>query len=286
MTTERKGELFIFGETLLWSVFPIVTVLSYANLPPLQSLAWSTLFAAIFFAVLISFKQRWAELYNLSAFVDILWGTFFIGIVFYLFYFYGLKYTTVGNASVLALMEVVYSYLFFNIWKKEYISPKRISGVLLMLLGAFIVLRPSFGGTFNFGDLLIFIGVAAAPFGNYFQRRARQKVSSETILFVRSLIAAPVIFILCYVFGSGTTFLSIKAAFWLLVFNGFFLFGLTKLFWLEGIHRILVVKANALHSIGPLFTLLFAWLFLGQPPTVFQLIAFIPFFVGIILLSD
>jgi hypothetical protein len=49
ISEERKGEIFIFFEALLWSLFPIVTILSLNTLSPITSLAWSTFFASIFF---------------------------------------------------------------------------------------------------------------------------------------------------------------------------------------------------------------------------------------------
>ena len=60
---ERKGELFIFSEAVLWSFFPIVTVLTYSALPSLASLAWSTLFAAMSFGALVLYRKTWRELF-------------------------------------------------------------------------------------------------------------------------------------------------------------------------------------------------------------------------------
>jgi drug/metabolite transporter (DMT)-like permease len=62
--------------------------------------------------------------------------------------------------------------------------------------------------------------------------------------------------------------------------------GLSKLLWIEGIHRISVTKASALSSMSPLLTLLFAWLLLGNVPSIFQLVSFIPMFFGVLLLSQ
>ena len=44
-----------------------------------MSLAWSTLFSAIFFAVIMTIKKRWGELRNKSAMKDILWVALFLG---------------------------------------------------------------------------------------------------------------------------------------------------------------------------------------------------------------
>lgn len=57
LTQERKGELIILSEGVLWSLFPVVTILSLKTVAPLLSLAWSMLFAAIFFGIVLFFKK-------------------------------------------------------------------------------------------------------------------------------------------------------------------------------------------------------------------------------------
>jgi len=195
-----------------------------------------------------------------------------------------LRYTTAGNASLIAQTEIFFSFLFFNIWHKEYISFEHIMGAILMLIGAGIVLYPNVHN-FQIGDLMILTASLIAPLGNFFQRRARKKVKSEAILFVRSLISTPVIFIVAYFAKVNFASINFDKTLMLLIINGILLLGLSKLLWVEGIHRINVMKANALNSIAPLSTLLFAWMLIGDIPTKFQLLAFIPMFFGVILLS-
>jgi hypothetical protein len=43
---ERQGEFLILLQALLWSLFPVITILSYGHLPPLISFGWSTFLAA------------------------------------------------------------------------------------------------------------------------------------------------------------------------------------------------------------------------------------------------
>ncbi|MFZ2188288.1 MAG: DMT family transporter [Candidatus Moraniibacteriota bacterium] len=281
---ERQGEVIIFSESILWSLFPVITILSLVNISPLLSLAWSTLFAAVFFGIVLSVKNGWKELRNKAAIKDILITTFLLGIVYYGLFFTGLRYTTAGNASLIQLTEIFFSFLFFNIWRKEYFSLAHIAGAILMLAGSIIIFYPSIHGI-QIGDLLILLACFISPFGNYFQRRARKQVKSETILFIRSLISAPVIFILAYLTRVNFSELDLGKSFVFLIINGFFLLGLSKILWVEGIHRISVTKASALNSVTPLLTLLFAWILLGNIPTKFQLLAFIPMIFGVILLG-
>ena len=47
MTEQRKGELLVLCAAVLWSLFPVVTILSLRSLASTDALAYSTLFALI-----------------------------------------------------------------------------------------------------------------------------------------------------------------------------------------------------------------------------------------------
>ncbi len=284
LNQERQGELFIFAETIFWSLFPVITILSYNKLSPLVSLAASTFFATIFFAIVVTIQKKWHEIKNKSALGDILLATFFIGILLYLLYFFGLRYTSAGNASIIGLTEIFFSYVFFHIWRKEYIPKQHLVGAFLMITGALVILYPSFQ-KFRGGELLILTAAFVAPFGNFFQQRARKIVSSQSMMFIRSLITTLVIFLLIFIFKTTFSYSDLKSSFIFIIINGVFLLGFSKILWIEGIHRISVTKANALSSITPLLTLLFAWLFLQNIPTIWQLFSVVPMFFGVILLG-
>lgn len=283
-TTERIGELFILFQAFLWGLFPVITVLSLKNLSPLISLGVSTFLAACFFAVIISFKRKWQEIKNISAVIDMLWATLFISILYFGFYFLGLRYTSAGNASLIALSEILFSYLFFQVWRKDSLPLPHLVGAVLMISGAVIVLYPNVQ-TFQIGNLLVLTATIFPPLGNFFHQKARKKISSEMMLFIRSFAGGIVILIFAFFLRTPISALAIQNALPFLAINGFVMLGFSKIFWIEGIHRISVTKANALDSISPLVTLLFAWIFLRNTPTVWQLFSFIPLFFGIILLG-
>jgi drug/metabolite transporter (DMT)-like permease len=282
---ERQGEALISAEAVLWSLFPLVTALTLKSMAPLVSLAWSVLFAALFFAVCLTVRKKWAEVFDRSAIGDILRVTFFIGILHYGFVFTGLQYTSPGNAAIISLTEIVWSFLFFNVWKKEHMAMTEIFGAFLMLAGACIILLPGFTEGFNKGDILITLGMAAGPPGNYFQQRAREKVGSETIMFTRSIVAAPFLFFCAFLFGQDLSISPANYQLIILILNGFLLLGLSKILWLEAITRISVVKALSLASASPLLTLIFGYFLFSETPTAFQVISFIPMIFGVILLT-
>lgn len=242
------------------------------------------LFASLFFAIVITIKKKWQDVGNREVLSDVLLATLLLGVIYYLLYFTALRFTTPGNASLISLIEIFFSYLFFHAWQKEYMPKSHMIGAMLMLVGAGIVLYPNFS-EFHLGDVLILCASAVAPFGNYFQRRARRKVSSESILLIRCFVGSIVIFLFIFITKAGAPFAISGRDFALLFINGVFLLGLSKLLWIEGIHRINVTKALALNSLAPLLTLLFSWGILHLLPTSFQLISFVPMFVGVLLLS-
>jgi len=159
-----------------------------------------------------------------------------------------------------------------------------IFGAILMVCGALIVLYPNIH-SFRSGDLLALIANAIAPFGNFFLQRARKKVESETIMFIRSLFTTLIISLIVLIFQTNVYFSDIKLSLTFLLVNGVLMLGLSKIMWIEGIHRISVTKANALGSVGPLLTLFYAWLLLKDIPTIWQLLSLIPMAFGVILLS-
>lgn len=284
LSREQVGELVILSETLLFSIFPVIIVLTYTTLSGLVSLAWSTLFASVFFACVIAYKGLWREMLNVQLWKYSLLIAFFIGVLFYGLFFIGLEYTTPGNASIICLFQVFTSFLFFNVYRKEYISLAHKVGAVLMVVGALIILGDGWSGI-NVGDLLIFAGAFFTPIGNYFQQRAREIASSESIVFLRSALSVLILFPLMYGLKASASFADIQASLVFLVVNGVLLLGLTKVLWIEGIHRISVTKATALSSIAPLLTLFFAWIVLNQAPTVWQLLSLAPFILGALLLT-
>ncbi|HWY79577.1 MAG TPA: DMT family transporter [Candidatus Sulfotelmatobacter sp.] len=284
LNRERQGELYILGSVTLWGLFPVITVLSYNTLSPLISLSCSSIFAALVFAAIITKKKKWNEVGNRAALKNVLATSVLNGIIYYLLIFFGLQFTTPGNASIVALTEIFFSFLFFHVFQKEHIPVYHILGALFMIVGALIVLAPNLK-SFHPGDMLILLASSIAPFGNFFAQKARKQVTSETIMLVRSTLSGAVILFLALLFHTQISTMAIQNSLFFLLINGLLLLGLSKILWLDGIHRISVMKANSLGSISPVLTLFFAWLILKQIPTLYQLLAIFPILVGVILLS-
>ena len=281
----RKGELLIFSKSLLTGLFPVITVFSLYLLPSFTALFSSTAIAAIFFAFILLLKNKFKEIFSKQVFYYSLVVTLTISVGYYGFYFLGLKHTSAGNASIISLMETFFTFLLFNIWKKEFFSKPYLLGALLMIFGATLVLFPKATGL-NIGDILILCSAAMAPVGNDFQQRLRSIVSAETILFLRCALSLPFLAILIFVFKETSNLNAIQKSLPFLLLNGVLVLGFSKILWIEAIHRISVTKASALNSLNPFITLIFSFLILKQTPTFWQIAALAPIFIGVLLLTS
>jgi drug/metabolite transporter (DMT)-like permease len=282
-SSERLGEISIMSSAILWSLFPVITILSYNGLDPITSLAWATFFSMLFFLAIAIARSSWINIFRRDILLSLLAVALIQGIFFYILYFTGLTSTSAGNASIIATSEILFTFLFFNIWRKEYIDIKHIAGAIFMIISAITILSPNFI-EFRPGDFFILGAMAIAPVGNMFQKRLRKNMNSEQLLFFRTLIATPALFIIAYAFGENVA-IPTGNIWWILLINGLILFGLTKILWIESIHRISVTKAISMGSVSPIFTLFFAFLILGDHPTTIQIVALPISILGIYLLT-
>jgi len=280
---ERQGEFFLLSEAVLWSLFPIITILSFTGVDPFFSAGLSTLAAAIFFAILMTFQRKWHELLIAKAWKFILIATFFLAIVYYPLVFLGTSLSTANTVSILLLMEVFFTQAILGAWGKESLNRRQVLGSIFMVAGAACILFPG-EVDLRLGALIILFANAVPPVGNYYAQQARQLVSSSTIMFVRSSIGGIVLIIFAGSLGPLPTSEMLWAATPFLVINGFLLLGLSKIFWIEAIHRITISKAISLGSITPLFTMLFAYIILGEIPTLWQMLGLVPIMIGVNLL--
>ncbi|MEI8270559.1 MAG: DMT family transporter [bacterium] len=222
---------------------------------------------------------------NKSILVSIIVIACFIGVIFYGLFFYGLTKTVSANGAIVALFEVATSYLFFQIIRKEYIPKKHIYGIIFATLGALLIFLPKFGHFYS-GDIFIILATLFPPLGNWYQQKARNIASGETILFMRHILTLPFLCVLAFYFGTSPFIQLQGSTIWWLLLNGIFIFGLSKILWVEGIHRMTVTKALAIHSTYPFFTIIFAWLLVGDKITLAQFFSLPLLIVGVFLLTN
>lgn len=282
MTELKKGNIFSVSQMVIGSLYTIFTVLGLKGLPSTVSFFWVNVFAAAFFLVIVLARGKARELINKKALYYVLGVVIFIMIFLYGLQFYALTKTIPANASIVCLFEIVPSFIFFQILKKEHFKKRHILGVIFAISGALIVLLPK-AGNVNAGDLIILVSLMFAPLGNWCQQQARKLISSESILFLRHLIAIPFLFLITIFLKTPISDYNIYPSLGWLLLNAVVIFGISKILWVEAIHRITVTRVLSVNALAPIFTMIFAFFILNQFPTTNQLLS-LPFLVCAVFL--
>ncbi|MDD4319602.1 MAG: DMT family transporter [Candidatus Peribacteraceae bacterium] len=285
LTPERKGELYILSGALLWALFPVITILTFGGVTPLFSAAASMLIATGFFAVILTAKRHWGFLRERRAWKGIALNALFVGVLYFGLVFISLSHTTAGNEAIIAQMEVFFSFLILHLLlRHEPLVPRNVMGGACMVLGVSFILFPKASG-WQGGNFLVILATMFAPIGNKYAQEVRRTVSSEYILFWRSLLSGLVLLLLAFLMEPAPSSVQMWRSWGFLAANGIIFLGLDGMLWTEGIHRIPITKAISLNSIAPLFTLIAAYFILSEPVTPSQIAGFVPIAVGIFLLT-
>jgi drug/metabolite transporter (DMT)-like permease len=278
MTKEREGEFLMLGLAMIESWFPILSIVSMSYIGALHTYTYSLIIALLFFIAIMFKRDRFKELKNKEAYKDLLLTSFWITTLF-LLVFMGMQYTTAGNMAVIIFLQLLFSYLYFNVIGKEKMDSLHLIGAFIMGVGALIILVPD-DLSFNKGDLLILAGAAIAPFANFYQKRARTYCSSETILGFRTVVGLPFIAVMAWYFEPATTYEAFMSALPYLLIIGIAVYVISKIMWIEALHRISITKVSAMMGLVPVMTLLFAYFYLHEVPELRQLMGILPVLVG------
>jgi len=283
MTKEREGELLMVGLSILESWFPILSIIALSYIGALHTYAFSLLVSLLFFLSLMLKKNLFIELKNKNAYKDLLLTSFWITTLFSLV-FIGMQYTTAGNMSVIIFLQLFFSYLYFNVFGKDKMNFIHSLGAFIMGVGAIIILLPD-ELNFNQGDWIILLAAIIAPIANLYSKRAREFCSSETILGFRALVALPIVSLLAWLIEPQINIEDIQKAMPYVILIGLLIFGVSKILWMEALHRISITKISAMIALVPPMTLFFAYLYLNEVPEMRQIIGIIPILIGGYLLT-
>lgn len=278
MTREREGELLMLGLTILESWFPILSIVAMSYVGALHTYMYSLAIAFFFYMAIMYKRDRFKELKNKAAYKDLLLTTFWITFIFTLI-FIGMRYTTAGNMAVIVFLQVLFSYLYFNLFGKEKMQTMHLIGAVIMGTGALIILFPE-NLEFNKGDWLILISAAAAPIVNLYQKRTRAYCSAETILGFRTVVGFPFVALLAYFLEPAVSYENFISAlpYMFLIATGIYVAA--KIMWIEALSRMSITKLSAMLALLPVMTLFFAYIYLDEVPEFRQLLGIVPVLVG------
>lgn len=278
MQNERKGEILVAILSILEGLFPIFSLFTIALIGAIYSYAFVVFIATLLLTAILLMKKQWSTLFIRKAQKDLLLTSLFITMMFLLL-FLSLRYTSAGNVAVLIFLQLLFSYMYFNIFGSEELTRLHTLGAFIMGSGAVIILFPE-DLQFNIGDAMALAAAAIAPIANLYQKRARTHVGTITILTYRNIAALPVLFTMALLLEPLPEQAKLITALPYLLAIGILVYVIAKILWIEALHRISITKMSAMVALIPLFTLVFAYFVLHEVPTLRQLLGIVPIIAG------
>ena len=283
---ERIGETFLIGYIAVFGLFPIVANYAAKAMPPIMFAGASSVVAAAAIFLYLAVRGKLGALINKKAFPYILGVTVFGIIIPFTLIFTGTSKTSGINTTLLLQTEILFTYIFCWLFFKEKISHRKLIGGVTILIGAIAVL---YNGSFklNLGDFLIIAGVVSYPFANRCSKKALELVDPAVIICIRSAVGGVFLLLISFIFEEyNVAPVQILKNYWqIILFNGVFMFGAAKFLWFAGLKRLDISKAISISIAEPAFGLVYAYIFLREVPSIYQLAGVVIIIFGLYLLT-
>lgn len=191
------------------------------------------------------------------------------------FLFYGQQYTTAINSSLIMQLNPVF-IIFFGLFVGEKVRLSWIAGILLSLTGCLLVVEVITPNGFVYeaghvkGDLFILLSAlcwAAYTVGSKPIVKKRGGYATTTWVMIcgtAELILLRLVLPVPFVYPR-------EAFSWtLILYIAIFPTGIAFFAWYEAMNRIKLHLLNVMQYLTPVFTILLAWVFLGEKMNFFM----------------
>jgi len=287
LSNERRGELLIVSQIFIAALSPVLIKDSQNILPPLFFAGASMLLASLIFLIVLVRTKHFNQVFNRKALPYMLGGTILLMLVVFPLRFIAGQKTTAGNLAILWQAEILFTFLIFGFLGIERITKARIFGASLIILGVVLILQGNISSQMTRWNLLILLATFIAPFANILQKKSVQIVSPTAYLFFRNIIGGVILLVMSSLYEQpiidnvvNTKGLVLIAA------TGVLVFAISKLLFLHAIRLVDVHKTIALKGSQVALSLVLAFIFLAEIPTITQILGFIIILAGAHKLID
>jgi drug/metabolite transporter (DMT)-like permease len=199
-------------------------------------------------------------------------------------FYYGLDITNAITASFLERSWPLFAVVFAVVFLKEELSRTDIFGIVLVLLGSFIMIYRPDVMLEVIGGLLLLLAAVLWGITTILGKHLLKTVDHYVVTFYRLLIAA-IGGILIALF-SGQVNLDLSLSVWYaIILSGVLPAFLGFLFYYKGLSMIKASKTATITSFTPLFAIVYAFLLLGEVITLVQIIGGILIIIGAVFLA-
>jgi drug/metabolite transporter (DMT)-like permease len=267
--TLGKTDLFMLLTALIWAVNFSFVKIALAEFSPLAFNGIRMAFASVVLLLVLFVSKQ-----GLGVAKRDIWKLVTLGIVgntvYQLLFIHGINLTTASNTSIIMAMTPASVALLSSVCKHEKVHWVGWCGIALSFVGFYLVITNQ-PGTFSFtwenlkGDMMIFGGNIVWAVYTVFSKPVLDRISplkwSSLTLAVGTLFYIP----FCFPAFSKQDFGRISFQAWaMLVFSGLFALAVSYVVWYASVKRIGNSKTVIYGNIVPIFTVVFAYILIGE----------------------
>ena len=281
-------DVLMLTAIVLWSInFPLVKI-ALREFTPLAFNGIRLTFASL---VLLLFLRLRGE--NLAVSRSLFWKLTGLGLcgntAYQMFFIHGLNHTTASNTAIIIALAPVIIALTSAAMKQESIRPAAWVGILISFVGFYLVITGR-GGHFQLswshlrGDLLIFGGNLFWALFTVLSKPLLEEISPLKLTTWTMTLGT--VFYLPFCVGDMLRVpeAGISAEAWAVLFySGFFALAVCYVIWYTSVRRVGNSKTAIYDNLVPVFTIVFAGLFLSERITVIQGVGAGVIFIGVYL---
>jgi drug/metabolite transporter (DMT)-like permease len=280
-----RYEAFLVIASFIWGTSFISVKIGVEHVDPfLFSILRFSLGSIVLLAVLLILKRLDTRLFKNK----LLWGISLINAVALEFQHYGMTMTSATNAVLLVDIDVVFIALLAVVILAEKITNRIVTGLLLGMIGVVIIttngdLSSVVSGSF-LGNAMVFFGGVLWAFYVVYQKKVLMK-ESDVLLVTGVVIFETTLFLLPMTLIFAGSYVVDSVGWLSVLFTGVFCTGLAFLLYNTGLKAISATIASVILLLEIVFAMLFAFIVLGETPTIVTAIGGALIIIAIIVIS-
>lgn len=292
--SNKKSEIFAYlcliGAVSLWGGNWVAVRYVVQEIPPFVVVTTRTVLSAIILLLIMYLRKDprpSIKEYKLYAFFGLV-GLFGFNIC----QFVGLKFTTATNGSLINAITPMLVILFSRFLIKERLSIVQIAGALISFFGVtWIVTKGSWAVVsslqFNLGDVLMFIGSVCWAIYTVLSKKPTLQYSAVSVTAYSSVFAA--LYFLPFGVAQYQAEPLVAVPSWKIIMSMSFIVFVAVcgiIAWTKGISLIGPNRGSIFMNLMPIFTVIFAFLILKEPISLYQLLGGVFVLIGVLLTTN
>ena len=281
-------DVLMLSAMLFWAVNFSFVKIALRELTPLAFNGIRLLFASVLLALILLFNGESLRVDRKTFGKMVVLGL--IGNTAYqMLFIHGIDLTTASNSAIIIAIAPVFIALLSSRMKHERVHPAAWAGIFFSFLGFYLVISSRFGAI-DFsslsvrGDLLIFCGNICWAVYTVFSKPLLERMSPLKLTTLTMISGTVFFFPFCLRDISQIPYSEVSFKAWgSLFYSGLFALVICYVIWYASVQRVGNTKTAIYDYLIPIFTAIFAYVFIDERITVQQAAGALIIFAGVYL---